>query len=173
MDNRKLKFVICELFNPSVHGYDETSSNDVLTHYISHYNYDYILFDIYSNDESTISNINKLIKLMKNEIKRYRLLFNHLSNHPIIRNYKNIIQNENYIKIEIAECLYLSGGECVAILKTFWLRIIQRTWKRIFKERTRIINLRCNPKNILYRSKYGKWSEDCLYLPDIKGMIKY
>ena len=49
--------------------------------------------------------------------------------HPFIRNYKNIISNTNYIKPEIAEIFYLSGDECISILKTFWIRIFVRNCK--------------------------------------------
>lgn len=55
--------------------------------------------------------------------------------HPTIRNYFNIISSENYITPQIGYKVYLSGNECVAILKTFWLRIVQRCWKRVYKAR--------------------------------------
>jgi len=35
---------------------------------------------------------------------------------------------------EIAECIILSGGETISILKTFWIKLIQRKWKKIFKK---------------------------------------
>ena len=54
--------------------------------------------------------------------------------HPTIMNYKKIVTRKNYIKPEIAEC-YLKKGILVAILKTFWLRIFQRTWRRTFAKR--------------------------------------
>jgi hypothetical protein len=34
---------------------------------------------------------------------------------------------------EIAECIILSGGETIAVLKTFWIKIIQRKWKKVFR----------------------------------------
>jgi hypothetical protein len=43
-------------------------------------------------------------------------------------------QLDKIIQPEIAECIILSGGEFVAILKTFWIRIIQRKWKKVFKK---------------------------------------
>ena len=63
------------------------------------------------------------------------------SNHSVIRNYHNIIKSFYYIQPHIVECVYLlnPGGECVAILKTFWLKIVQRTWKRVYKERMRLL----------------------------------
>ena len=55
-----------------------------------------------------------------------------LALNPYIRNYNDI--NKNILNIQIAEKIILKGGECVAILKTFWIRIIQRTWKRVFRK---------------------------------------
>ena len=40
--------------------------------------------------------------------------------------------NKN-LQPEIAECIILSGDETIAILKTFWIKIIQRKWKKVFR----------------------------------------
>lgn len=55
--------------------------------------------------------------------------------HSFIRNYSEIIKGPNYIKPEILSVVHLETGETVAILKTFWLRIFQRTWRRNFAKR--------------------------------------
>jgi hypothetical protein len=159
--NNKFNIVLCEIFNPLIHGYDERSSAEILTHYLVCYKFNNL------NNNITLKYIYKIIKLIKNNIKKYRSLLNH----PIIQNYNNILQNDNYIKVEIGECFYLEGGECVTILKTFWLRIIQRTWKKVYSERKKTISLRLNTKNILYRSIHGRWPEGCFYLPDINGLL--
>ena len=91
--------------------------------------------------------------------------------HDIFRNYKQIITRENYIKPEITECVYLNTGHYVAILKTFWLRLIQRKWKNIIKERKNIIKKRCNLKSLRHREDTGKWPEDCLTFPQLRGML--
>jgi len=77
--------------------------------------------------------------------------------HPFIRNYNKIINSFNYIKPEIMKVLLLSSGETVAILKTFWIRIFQRTWrskiaKRIaFLKNIHTIHLRRLNGRIYYR----------------------
>ena len=55
--------------------------------------------------------------------------------HTFIRNYNKIINSLNYIKPEIMKVIRLSTGETVAILKTCWIRIFQRTWRRKFAKR--------------------------------------
>jgi hypothetical protein len=91
--------------------------------------------------------------------------------HPSIRNYYNIISKENYIKPEIAEYIILPTREAIAILKTFWLRIIQKKWKKIFQERKNIIKQRCNFSNLSIREIQGKWPDSCMNLPGLKGML--
>ena len=98
------------------------------------------------------------------------LLNNENIHHPLIQNYKNIIKRKNYIKPEIFQKVYLKGGECCAILKTFWIRIVQRSWKRVFKERVRIRQLRKRIVAIMYWQMTNKWPDDCAYMPSIKHM---
>jgi len=74
-------------------------------------------------------------------------------------------------RIEIAECFYLPSQECVSILKTFWLKIIQRKWKNIMRDRENIIRKRCHPNSLIYREIYGKWPINCSYYPSLRGML--
>jgi len=75
------------------------------------------------------------------------------------------------LKLEIAECIYLPSQHCVAILKTFWLKLIQRAWKRIYKERKICLARRANPNALKYREIYGKWPNSCSNFPQLKGML--
>jgi hypothetical protein len=77
----------------------------------------------------------------------------------------------NILQLEIAECTYLSSDHCVSIIKTFWLKIIQRTWKRIFKERKLFILKRMNLNALKHKEIYGKYKDQSLYYPSIKGML--
>ena len=58
-----------------------------------------------------------------------------------IKNFENIVTNEWYIKPEIAQCILLESGHTVCIIKTFWLKLIQRKWKNIIKLRKNNINI--------------------------------
>lgn len=149
--NRMTNFemVICELHNKYLHGLNEESDPTISGHYIIAYrancetaNMNYLNLDIpfYSSSERNQNiSLNQIINDFESMYKRKYILwkgypkYNTYCKHPIIRNYKNIIENENYIKPEIAKRFYLKGGECVAILKTFWIKIIQRVWKKFIK----------------------------------------
>jgi hypothetical protein len=56
----------------------------------------------------------------------YKRNFYNLSfGHKLIRNYNNIIKKSSYLNVEIGQIYYLKGDECVCIIKTFWIKIIQ------------------------------------------------
>ena len=43
------------------------------------------------------------------------------------------------------------------VIKTHWLRLIQRKWKNIYSTRQSIINSRKKPSSLRYRNINGKW----------------
>jgi hypothetical protein len=144
----KNNIVLCELFNPYIHGFTNESDREVLSHYL--------VIGKYSTIDSP--GIYEEINHIYENIDRLFISHPRFSRHPQIRNYKNIASKIDYIRPEIAECVYLSGDECVAVLKTFWLRLVQRTWKRIFQERCRMIERGSNTNDSS--------------LPSIRGMMK-
>ncbi len=114
----KYNIVLCEHYNGRIHGpMDRLEDQFLVISCFKKYDYDSIseLADFYNDNYF-------------NRVKQ-------VTPHTIIRNYKSIITNENYIQPEIAECHYLPGGECVCIKKTFWLRILQRKVKNLYKKK--------------------------------------
>jgi len=93
--------------------------------------------------------------------------------HKIIRNYHHIVRQPYYIQPQIAECYYFHNKECVCVLKTFWIRLVQRTWKRICKERKSMIQRRTMISSLNHREIHGRWPEGLNVLPSIYGMLSY
>lgn len=91
--------------------------------------------------------------------------------HPFIRNYITILDNAASSQVQIAQCIQLDSGEHVAVLKTFYLRIIQRAWKKRFALRVQIEQRKRIPENILHRVRHGSWPQCCLNLPTIRGLL--
>jgi hypothetical protein len=114
-----------------------------------------------------ISNIQKLYVTEYADISRAQ---NYIP-HKTIRNYHNIISRPNYIRPEIAECFELPTLEHIAIIKTIWLKIIQRKWKVVFAARKIIIQMRTTPSSLVIRQLTGIWPKHCQILPGIKGML--
>ena len=154
----KYNIVLCELYNNKLHG---NANNNINYHYLVH---------------SRFKNLN--MKFINETCLHRKLDYFILSatesnkiNNNRIRNYKNIITSERYIKPEIAQCIYLPTQECIAILKTFWIRLIQRKWKNVLSERKRVTEKRNNVISIVYREIYGAWPNGCLHYPRLRGML--
>ena len=149
----KFNIVLCELYNEKIHGGNKNKLNCQYMVVGAFKN-----FDIhYLNRMSRFYNHSYLSKLDK------------ITPHSCIRNYKQIVTMSNYVKPEIAQMLLLPSGEQVCILKTFWIRMIQRAWKRVFQERHCIIRMRSNPRNILNR-QLGKRSRG---ITSLRGMLNF
>ena len=189
--NKKHYLMLCELHYPRRHGKTHDSDPNIETHYLVYDRFDaktgisyshldeYEEYDTdtdYDTDSEDEYNINTLIKL-NDEIKwlqqQYSNSFNtlYLENHPTIRNYHNIIKHPNYIKPEIGEYIILPTQEAIAILKTCWLRIIQKKWKKVYQEQKNIIKKRCNLLNLSKKEVSINLTNLYKNLPGLKGML--
>jgi hypothetical protein len=75
-------------------------------------------------------------------------------NTRIIRHY-NSMENIVPPSLEIIQLIELSTGENVACIKTFWLKIIQRKWKKVFEKRKQKVKKLKYLNNFLKRERYG------------------
>jgi len=148
---------ICEIFNPRIHGKDENSSIGIENHFLVSEIFE--LAEFYDNSyQDTITALKSHYKrVAKNNLKSLK------QPHPTIINYNKIIQEKNYIKLDIVYIDELAGGETVGYIKTFWIKLIQRRWKKIYKQRQDILKQRMLPKSIREREITGKWPK-CLRL---------
>jgi len=70
------------------------------------------------------------------------------------------------IGLEIVQVAELSPGqEYVAYLKTFWLRIVQRCWKKVYKARQELIKKRSNIFAQRERQRTGQWPVELRVYP--------
>ena len=151
----KYNIVLCELFNNKLHG---STNSDVSKHYLL---------------------INRIKKLDLDFIDDWTAPLNQdyidrqeqITPHKFIRNYKNMITQPNYIKPEIGEIINLPTGHSVCIIKTMWLRVIQRAWKRLIKERKQVIKMRCRFQSLKHREITGWWPDNCRHWPDLQGLL--
>jgi hypothetical protein len=153
----RFNIALCELFNEKIHG---NTLSDVIYHYLVNIRFKKLNMKCINEHSIFINN---------------SYIYEHNLHHYIFRNYRNIVLNGNYIKPEIVEILYLKADRgfdyCVAIIKTFWIKIIQRVWKNICKKRKEINIKRANISSLRYRELNRIWPKDCLYYPDLRGML--
>lgn len=152
INKNKYTIVLSTMYTPNIHGFTEQSDPCIREHYL--------VLDSYYYNTPYIANIKQLFKNIKKQYIYYNAIYSELT-------------QRNYIKPEIAECIILKGGEKVAILKTFWIRLIQRTWKNICAQKKVIMQKRLSLKNILYWQQRGVWPENCRRFPKLCGMLSY
>lgn len=63
------------------------------------------------------------------------------------------------------------GNVYQVVLKTHWLRIVQRRWKAIFRERQNILRQRVHPGSRRVLELRGVYPSTCYHLPRLKGML--
>ena len=191
--SNKLNLVVCEIYNKFIHGYEENSYDAVKGHYLCMYvsrkanifdnpnmheneDNEYDDYDEYDEYDDENDNNNNYENHMNDMVELYSAYYlNYVRNpdrrHDFIRNYRQIISNTNYIQPHLAKVINLPSGECVAIIKTMWLKIIQRAWKRLLKKRKDIISKRKTPQAICFREIHGKWPQNCEHYPLVNGMF--
>lgn len=59
------------------------------------------------------------------------------------------------------------------VLKTHYLKIVQKAWRRVLEYRKRLIKCRMNINSIHYREIHGRWPEGLNYWPKLEGCIHY
>lgn len=150
---RRFVIGLCELFNQNIHG---KSPRNIQGHYLTICRYKILDIGYITYETACIHN-------------EYLNLNTEKRKHCLFPNYGRMIDNENYIKPEIIECIYLQpSGHCIAIIKTFWIKIIQRTWKNIMKKRRKIILKSATGTSLRKREiNSGK----SIVLPGLYGML--
>ena len=138
-------------------------------------NYDTEDEDIYDPEEESLTKYNIVLCEIIHGIYNDDINYYYLTNYRLKYYNNNLIQNMNSLnprmKTEIAQCIILPSQHNISILKTFWLRLIQRVWKKIYNERKNTIRKRSNPKAIFYREICGRWPDDCVRYPYLRGML--
>ena len=152
----RYNITLCELYNSKLHG--NTNNNDVRNHYL-------LINRIKKLDINFINSLTKALN--KDYIERQQQIIPH----KFIKNYKNIITRQNYIKPEIGEIIHLPYGHTVCIIKTLWIKLIQRAWRKVYNIRTQMFKMRCQMQSLKYREVTGRWPDSCRYMPSLQGLF--
>ena len=74
-------------------------------------------------------------------------------------------------EINILQLHIKDDGLYTCIIKTFWLKIVQRKWKKIYALRMYIRKLRASIAEIRWREIHGTYSNKCRTMPGLIGML--
>jgi len=83
----------------------------------------------------------------------------------------SIHYRRNITHVEVMQ-LNIRGPYYEVVLKTHWLRLVQRHWKRIYQERKRVIQTRKTVANYRHRELRGRHLPGANYLPGLRGMMQ-
>jgi hypothetical protein len=185
--NGRFNLVLCEIHYSPFHGKSKSSYKYIEGHYLlidkfdgisgivldtdEEENSDYNSDSDYDSDSDSDSNPLHISNVQQLYLNEYASLITTNFPHKTIRNYHNIISIPDYIKPEIGECIELATGEQIVIIKTIWLKIIQRKWKKVFAKRQQIINHRVSPSSLSFRQLTGRWPEHCIHMPGLNGLL--
>jgi hypothetical protein len=73
-------------------------------------------------------------------------------------------------KVDIIQ-LYIEDNTYKAVIKTHWLRLIQRHWKRVYQERKKVIRIRSSISCQRHFQTRGRYLKGANYLPTLQGML--
>ena len=157
MSSSKFDLAISEIFSPVIHGFNINSDQEMASRFL--------VFTTMTNEEFYNNEHEELIEIV---LQQYNTMFNNAINellHPFIRNYRNIAKN--FIRLDIVNLEVLETEETICTIHTFWLKIIQRKWKKIFNERKKILTYRKSMRHIMERELMGRYKVNH-YFPEFK-----
>jgi hypothetical protein len=73
--------------------------------------------------------------------------------------------------IDIMQLSILDDSTYTVVLKTYWLRLIQRHWKKTYTQRKDALNKRRNIRTIRYFEIHGRYPDNSYNIPHLQGML--
>jgi hypothetical protein len=174
----KYNLVLCELHYTPIHGKTATSCPTIESHYILIDRFDPLTgmpidsteSNDYSDSDSEYDETIEGVQDLYND--EYDAMAINIP-HKTIRNYANIVRHPSYIQPQIALCVELPTGENITIIKTIWIKLIQRAWKRVYKRRQSVINGRTMIESLNCRRLTGFWPEMYRDMPGLTCLLNY
>lgn len=156
----RFSLVVASLYHPT-YGFDpEHSSKDIHTHILC-------IYKSPNTAPKQLKYVTQTSKLVRKQMDILRK--KNGRDNGSIQNFFNIM--EKMSRPQIGETIMLPGDEMVVVLKTIWIRLIQRAWKKVYAQRLNMLQERRRPQSIAERERSGIWPITCNVMPDIRGML--
>ena len=137
----------CEIYKPRCHGVLDSANYDIPKIYTSLlYQYGLTTEEFF---DCTYNYRSEWEDTVETQYWFWRHRDHRLNYNPLIRDSTVIRPNCLHIveKIEYDDYTF-------CVIKTFWLKIIQRKWKKWYHN---MLRHRKNPRNLMHRSIHGRW----------------
>ena len=119
-----------------------------------------IINNHFINETSVTMNefINEIkdIRKYENNIKN-GIIEKYYSNEDILNSLLNVVNSRYLFGLQIIQHIEINDYY-LAVIKTHWIRLIQKRWKNVFKQRR---NAKKNLFNLRHREIYGKFPDSC------------
>lgn len=92
---------------------------------------------------------------------------------PVISGYlyqTSLVRTDKLPVIDIIQ-LSIQDDYYTCIIKTFWIRIIQRRWKKVFAQRMQVLRMMGSIPAQRHFEIYGKYPENVPTMPRLQGMM--
>ena len=158
------ELAICELVHPRLHGANAIGANAIGANAIGanaiganaiDINNHFLIYATFAADEFYDNSYKEDETFVRRRRQKESRVLQLNETHPTLRKY-----NQHYIRLEIFHYIHVNanGSEYhVGILKTFWLRIVQRRWKKVFKARKDMSIKRGSIAALQEKQRTGMW----------------
>jgi hypothetical protein len=113
---------------------------------------------------------NRDMQLLLSTSVSARTFFNH--SYENINNYLysyGLVRIPNH-EVQLMQVHMLDDDTCMVVNKTYWLRIIQRRWKKTYAMRIQMARLRAMPENQIYNQIHGYYPNHIRIMPSFRDM---
>ena len=153
------QLALCEIHHSLLHGAGPVKNDKSINNH-------FLIYTTFSPDEFYNNNYKSEEKYFQRYRQaQYQRMYLQYT-HPGLRNY-----TQKYNRLEIVKYHILTVGDSryhIAYLKTFWLRIVQRCWKKVYKTRQEILKGRSSIKALVERMTTGSWPKHLQTWPQFK-----
>jgi len=97
----------------------------------------------------------------------FRHSYDNINNYLYYYGLLRIPQHE----VQIMQVHRLADEMCTVSIKTHWLRLVQRHWKKTYCKRRNMVRHRRSPQMQKYSQIHGKYPDCISRLPSLRGML--
>jgi hypothetical protein len=84
---------------------------------------------------------------------------------------RSALGDEVEVPVDIIQLCILDDGLYTSIVKTHWIRLIQRHWRKVIDVRRAIWRMRARPSEQLVKQRTGTYSVGLRSMPGLVGML--
>ena len=132
---------MCEPFHPALFGQDTASTPGIEGHFLV---------------QMVVDTQDFLDDAYGEELELWKTAPRTDAPHPVLRNYRQV-QDQMVGRLELVDMHELTpGGEAVAIVKTTWLKMVQRRWRQKLADRRAEALRHSHPHALAHRALFAK-----------------